>query len=239
MQYRFYRNKNCQGGTAVDIINNIFRRKKICVPKLSTYGFSENNGVYFYHTALPGSGFLMVVEITSDSLVKATVIDTETNEPYTLHLTHGAVGSFVTGVKMEYEQVLTDIAEKCFEPDIFKSTQAKAVIAYVRETYGDELEFLWPKFPDNAIWRRKETQKWYGAILTVSREKLGFSSHEPAEIIDLRIAPEQIDATVDNKKYFPGWHMNKRNWYTIILDGSISTEEICRRIDKSYRLATK
>ena len=42
---------------------------------------------------------------------------------------------------------------------------------------------------------------------------------------------------IDKKRYFPGWHMNKKHWYTIILDGSVSTEEICSRIDESYRLA--
>lgn len=140
---------------------------------------------------------------------------------------------------MDYEQVLTDIAEHCFEPDVFKGIQTKAIIAYVRETYGDELEFLWAKTPDNAIWRRKDTQKWYAAVLTVSRSKLGLPSDGMAEIIDLRIEPEQMEATVDNKKYFPGWHMNKRSWYTIILDGSVPEEEIYNRIDRSYRLATK
>ncbi|HJH62947.1 MAG TPA: MmcQ/YjbR family DNA-binding protein [Firmicutes bacterium] len=223
----------------MDIKNNIFRGKKVSEPKLSAYGFSENNGMYSYHTVLHSSGLSMVVEIMPDGLVKATILDRETKDPYTLHLTDGAMGSFVTSVKMEYEQVLTDIAEKCFEPDIFKSAQAKAAIAYVRKTYGDKLEFLWAKFPNNAVWRRKDTRKWYGAILTVSRRKLGLPSDEEAEIMDLRIEPEQMDATVDNKKYFPGWHMNKRNWYTVILDGSVPTEELCHRIDRSYRLAIK
>ena len=106
----------------MEFINNIFKRRKVSVPELSAYGFLEHDGKYSYHTVLPGSGFSMVVEITPEGLVKATVIDMETNEPYTLHLADSATGSFVTGVKMEYEQVLTDIAEKCFEPDIFKST---------------------------------------------------------------------------------------------------------------------
>nr|WP_318682923.1 MmcQ/YjbR family DNA-binding protein [uncultured Acetatifactor sp.] len=223
----------------MDMINNIFRNRKVSFPKLSAYGFLENADKYSYHTVLPDSGFLMIIEIMRDGSVKATVIDTETNEPYTLHLTDSPIGSFITGVKIEYEQVLTNIAENCFELDVFKSAQTKAVISYIRETYGDELEFLWTKFPDNAVWRRKDTQKWYGVILTISRRKLGLSSDEAAEIIDLRIEPEQMDGTVDNIKYFPGWHMNKRNWYTIILDGSVRTEEICRRIDKSYQLATK
>lgn len=37
-------------------------------------------------------------------------------------------------------------------------------IEYVRKKYGDELEFLWTKFPDNAAWRRKDNRKWYGVL---------------------------------------------------------------------------
>jgi len=35
----------------------------------------------------------------------------------------------------------------------------------------------------------------------------------------------------------PGWHMNKKHWYTIVLDGSVLTNEICRRVNDSYMLA--
>ena len=34
----------------------------------------------------------------------------------------------------------------------------------------------------------------------------------------------------------PGYHMNKRHWNTIILDGSIPDEEILSMIDESYAL---
>lgn len=40
-----------------------------------------------------------------------------------------------------------------------------------------------------------------------------------------------------NEQYYPGWHMNKKHWYTIILDGSVSLEQICRKIDESYLLS--
>jgi len=46
-----------------------------------------------------------------------------------------------------------------------------------------------------------------------------------------------MEELLSNKSYYPGWHMNKKNWYTIILDGSVETEEIYKRIDESYRLA--
>jgi len=34
----------------------------------------------------------------------------------------------------------------------------------------------------------------------------------------------------------PGYHMNKRLWNTIIIDGSLKDKEICQWIDNSYQL---
>ena len=73
--------------------------------------------------------------------------------------------------------------------------------------------------------------------MTVSRSKLGIPSDDIAEIIDLRCEPEIIEALIDRECFYPGWHMNKRHWYTVILDGSVSTEEIRLRVDASYILA--
>ena len=146
----------------MDIINSIFKRKRVCIPKLTAYGFSQNDDMFSYQTMLPGSGFSMTVEITQEGSVKATIIDTETDEPYTLHLSDSASGSFVGGVKMEYERVLTDIAEECFEPDVFKSTQAKEVITYVREKYGDELEFYGKNFQITQSGAEKTTENGMG-----------------------------------------------------------------------------
>ncbi len=37
----------------------------------------------------------------------------------------------------------------------------------------------------------------------------------------------------------PGYHMNKRHWNTVYLDGSIPIDEIWEMIDHSYRLVVK
>ena len=37
----------------------------------------------------------------------------------------------------------------------------------------------------------------------------------------------------------PGYHMNKRHWNTVVLDGSIPNSEVERMIDNSYRLVVK
>ena len=37
----------------------------------------------------------------------------------------------------------------------------------------------------------------------------------------------------------PGWHMNKKHWNTVIIDGSISNKRLQELIDHSYQLVAK
>ena len=180
---------------------------------------------------------ILTITASSNGKIYTKLLDNESKDEYVLHLVPGAAGSFVGQVKAEYEEILEEISTKCFEPDVFKSEQAKKVIAYVRDTYADELEFLWQKSPDNAIWRRKDNRKWYAALLTVSKNKLSLDGDDIIEILDLRMTPEDLEKLTDNKKYFPGYHMNKKHWVTICLDGTVPIEEIHERINESYALA--
>ena len=217
----------------------IFKRKKPNHEKLLSFGFESRDNEYAYLCDIAGGQMCMTVAVFADGRVSAEVIDKSTEEEYILHRIPDAAGAFVGQVKAEYEAVLDEISAKCFDPEVFQSEQAKEVIAYVKATYGDELEYLWQRFPDNAVVRRKDNQKWYAAVLTVSRRKLGFDSDEMVEILDLRIKPEDMEHTVDHIKYFPGYHMNKKHWFTVCLDGTVGIDEICRMIDESYGLAKK
>ena len=108
------------------------------------------------------------------------------------------------------------------------------LLDYIKEKYSDEPEYLWEKFPDNAVFRNKNNQKWYAAILTVQRGKVGLEGDGKCEVIDLKGPLEKLAALIDNKNFLPGYHMNKKHWYTIRLDGSVNLDEIFKHIDSSY-----
>lgn len=58
--------------------------------------------------------------------------------------------------------------------------------------------------------------------------------------INLKCDPDQAVALRDIfPAVIPGYHMNKRHWNTVILDGSIPVSEIERMIDHSYTLVVK
>ncbi len=207
--------------------------------KLLRYGFQKNGTQYCYQTAIADGQFHMIVRIGEDGTLQTQVLDVATGEEYVLHRAPRAAGAFVGMVREAHDAVVREICAQCFDVEVFQSDDAKRLIAYVRDRYGDELEFLWEKFPKNAIWRRKDTHKWYGALLTVSKQKLGIPSDEQVEIIDLRLSPQVLARLIDHRRYYPGYHMNKQHWYTMLLDGSVPIQELCQRIDESHQLAVK
>ena len=218
-------------------VKNFIKDKKIDLKKLEEYGFKLKDNSYYYYTSLLKNQFKMSVKINLDNSIFTEIIDVETNEPYVLHLLEMKRSGYSEKVYKEYSEVLEKIQEECFEDEIFKANYTKEIIEYVKNKYGDELEFLWEKSPKNAVVRRKSPKKWYAAILTISKRKLNLNSDELVEIINLHNSQEEIEKLIDNKKYFPAYHMNKKHWCTICLDGTVELNEIYKLIDISYKLA--
>ena len=217
-------------------INNFIKDKKIDFKKLEEFGFELIDNSYYYYTSLLKNQFKMSVKISLDNSIFTEIIDTETNEPYILHLLEIKRSGYSEKVYKEYSEVLEKIKKECFEDEIFKANYTKEIVAYIKNKYGDELEFLWEKSPKNAVVRRKSSKKWYAVILTVSKRKLNLDSDEIIEVINLHNSPEEIEKLIDNKRYFPAYHMNKKHWCTICLDGTVELEEIYKLIDISYKL---
>ena len=217
-------------------INNFIKDKKIDFKKLEEFGFELIDNSYYYHTSLLKNQFKMSVKINLDNSIFTEIIDTETNEPYILYLIEKRSG-YSEKVYKTYSQILEKIQKECFEDEIFKANYTKEIVAYIKNKYRDELEFLWEKSPKNAVVRRKSSKKWYAVILTVSKRKLNLDTDEIIEVINLHNRVEEIEKLIDNKKYFPAYHMNKKHWCTICLDGTVELKEIYKLIDISYELA--
>ncbi|MHB9336132.1 MmcQ/YjbR family DNA-binding protein [Fusobacterium polymorphum] len=217
-------------------LKDFIKDKKIDFKKLEEFGFKLIDNSYYYQTLLLKNQFKMSVKINLDNSIFTEIIDTETNEPYILYLIEKRSG-YSEKVYKEYSDILEKIKKKCFEDEIFKANYTKEVINYIKNKYRDELEFLWEKSPKNAVVRRKSSKKWYAVILTVSKRKLNLDTDEIIEVINLHNIVEEIEKLIDNKKYFPAYHMNKKHWCTICLDGTVELKEIYKLIDVSYELA--
>lgn len=62
---------------------------------------------------------------------------------------------------------------------------------------------------------------------------------ESFESVNLKVDPEVGAALREQfSSVLPGYHMNKKHWITVIMDGSISDKLFCQWIDSSYNLVT-
>lgn len=217
-------------------LDNKLKDRRINYKELLEYGFKKENGKYIYKKRIQNGQFEVNV-IISNGENYSQLIDLENETEFVLVDLETSTGKFVGKLRQDYDEIIEDIVTKCTSKEAFKSEQAKEVINYIEEKYGDKLEFLWEKFDNNAIWRNKQNNKWYGILLTVSERKLGIESDKIIEAIDLRYQKEKIEVICDNSKVYPGYHMNKKSWITIKLDYSLETNEIINLIDNSYNLS--
>ena len=218
-------------------VKDFIKDKKIDLKRLKKFGFKLKENSYYYDIFLLNNQFKMCVKINLDNSIFTEIIDVETSEPYVLHLLEMKRNGYSEKVYGAYSEVLEKIKKECFEDEIFKTDYTNEIINYIKNKYGDELEFLWEKSPKTAVVRRKYSKKWYAVILTLSKRKLNLDSDEAVEIINLHNSREEIEKLIDNKRYFPAYHMNKKHWCTICLDGTVELEKIYRLIDISYELA--
>lgn len=58
--------------------------------------------------------------------------------------------------------------------------------------------------------------------------------------LNLKCLPEQAEILRElYPAVLPGYHMNKRHWNTVVLDGSLADEDVQGMIDESYRLVVQ
>lgn len=201
--------------------------------KLIAYGFQPQQDGYVYCSAFFDQAFLAEIIIQSDGTVQETVRDAITKEKYMPLYQTRHQGAYVSKVRESYLNLFADIAAHCFKPMV----DAKDHIAqFVQSHYQDQLEFPWQNDIENGVVRHHENKKWYLAILHVSYERLGLDGQEKIDVLNVKCPKQKIKQLQTQTGYCPAYHMNKQNWITILLDGSVSWEEIYSHIEESYNL---
>ena len=105
---------------------------------------------------------------------------------------------------------------------------------YILETYRCEADHPWMKYPNNEVFRHINNRKWFALIMDVPREKLGLSGTELLDVVNLKCDPILIGSLRREFGIFLAYHMNKANWITVTLDGSVPDETIKMLLDMSF-----
>lgn len=213
-----------------------FENKSPDKKALLELGF-EKNGEAFIKTYMLLDGELTLT-VRIEKELSIYVCDTDFGDEYTLYRVEGAGGSYVGRVREEIKKILDSVAEKAYDRMSYKSAQTEEIIEYCKNKYGDMLEFPWQEHSSGVI-RRRDTKKWYVLLMTIPASRLGINADESLSVMNLHQSEEDVRALIDMRSIFPAYHMNKKYWITVILNGSVNTEKIFELIDKSYALGKK
>lgn len=95
------------------------------------------------------------------------------------------------------------------------------------------------RYPTFQVFRHLNNRKWFAVIMDIPRKNLGLAEAEDVSVVNLKCDPRLIGSFREEPGIFPGWHMNKAHWITVVLDGTVEEEKLVFLLDMSYELTKK
>ena len=184
--------------------------------RLKDYGFQSVGNAYVFQKDLSEAGLYALIRINLDS-IDVRVIDKAFEDDYLPF----SVKDNQCAAKAEVEALLSDIAASCFT-----SVDAVSdIMTYMEKTYGVKHEEPWERLPGYYTFKTPNSRKWCAIIMHLPQSRLGLEGGNMIDIICVKIASDQIEGLVDNRHYFPAYHMSKKNWITVLLDKDTDMED--------------
>ena len=211
-----------------------FRRMRVKRATLQKFGFKKESGGWTYSAPIANGALVCTVTVNAGGAVEEMTTDAATGDEYVQHRIAAASGKFVGGVRRDIMALMRRIAAACFERDVFKTAAARDLLSFAEMEWNEKPEFLWKNFPDYAVLRREGTEKWYALIARLTADKVGGNRTDVIEIVNMRRTEG-----MDGPRFLPAYHMNKKTWTTIVLDGAVGAAELQKLLSESRKLATK
>ena len=224
------------------IETKIFERRTVIESALLPYGFEKTDKGYLYAKNFLKDAFKALILITAGGEIKGKVIDNGTEEEYLPIHVETQRGAFVSKVRNAYIEILNNIADNCFRTNPFLKQQTNRLTSKINEKYHEKPDYPFVKLPTYGVFRYPVTKKWYALIMNLKRslvdkECAGKEKDEIVEVVNLKIDESLEKDLLKLRGIYPGYHMNRAHWISIILDDTLDDEFILDLIDKSRSFA--
>ena len=111
------------------------------------------------------------------------------------------------------------------------------IINFINKKYSVNPEYLWRRYPDFCVFRRDDNEKWFAIIMKISREKFQLSGDGAIDVINVKT--DNVEFFLGVPGIFPAYHMNKNNWVSVLLNGTVPAGNVKKLIEMSYALVEK
>lgn len=128
----------------------------------------------------------------------------------------------------------------------------KSAVKFIHANFGGVIEDSpWQDSPEYTVFRHTDNRKWFALFATVSYATLAKQNpqrfaeltetelHLTVDILNLKSDPDLIEEITKAPGILPAYHMSKRHWLTVLLDGSCPSDQIKDLISMSYNLTVK
>ena len=220
----------------MSIEDEVFKKYRLKESNLISYGFIKENDIYKYSKNFMNNNFRAEIFINKEGKVVGKVIETELEEEYTNFRVENAVGEFLNSIKAEYIKILGDIAKNCFEREDFIFEQTNRISNLINKKYKVSPEFLWDKFPGYGVFRNSRSNKWFGIVMNIDRSKIVENMTGEIEVLNVKL-DDSIQNYIEKEGIYPGYHANKKGWVSIVLDDTLSDNEIMDLVNISYDIS--
>ena len=108
------------------------------------------------------------------------------------------------------------------------------------EIYGGKIDFPWEKYEGYGVFRNQKNNKWYALIININQMKLNKElPPKEIEVINVKLNTHNVEKLLMRKGFYPAYHMNKKNWVTIVLDETVDDGLLLELIGESHILSEK
>ncbi len=109
------------------------------------------------------------------------------------------------------------------------------IFEYVRENYGCIPDYPWESSPECAVLRHTKSRKWFALFMEVKRSVFGLGEGM-VWVVNLKCHIPERECLIAEGKAFPAYHMNKKQWTSVLLDGSVDEASLFNLMDQSYEM---
>jgi len=217
---------------------NIFKRAMVDFRKLADYGFTKSENKWVYAQYFMNGAFKAVVTIDSQKKISGTVYEVATADEF-LPLRVENMDGFAGEVRSEYKKILADIRAHCCLVNYFVYPQANRLAQFIYDKYGDGPTFPWDTFDGYGVFKNPDSAKWYALIMNIKKNKLDKKLLGEIEIVNIKLNEDKITELLKRNGFYPAYHMNKKNWITIVLDDTITDELLFDLLEESHAFTVK
>lgn len=107
---------------------------------------------------------------------------------------------------------------------------------HIKDYYGVEPDYPFEKYPELMTFRHPSNNKWFALAGTVDWSKFDTTKEGLAPFLNVKCEPIFIESLLKRPGFYPAYHMNKKLWVSVVLEGSVESEELESLLAVSFDL---